>query len=113
MSFVGTNEQPLVTVDWALSGSDSHARVASSTGLTLILSASEGRTRASVFNHSSAGLYLSARPEVSVNFFDVKLSSGSYYELPSPVWRGAVYGVWDAANGWAMVTDMTGSAAHL
>lgn len=103
----------MVTVDWALSGSDSHARVAASTSAVLILSASEGRTRGSVFNHGAAGLYLSARPEVSVNFFDVKLSSGSYFELPRPVWRGAIYGVWDVANGFAMVCDFTGSAVHL
>lgn len=84
-------------------------RVPSSTSPQLILSGSAGsfgsRRFATIYNHSNAALYLSPKSTVTVNSFSVKLSSGSYFEMVPPVYDGPVYGVWDAANGWAMVTD--------
>lgn len=89
-----------------LSGNLSHARVAGNTSTTNILSASTGRVHASVFNHSNASLYLKFEGVATINDFDVKLSSGSYFELPKPIYQGVVNGVWDSANGFAMILDM-------
>ncbi len=37
--------------------------------------------------------------------FDVKIASGTLYEFPKPIWNGEVWGVWDAAGGWAMINE--------
>lgn len=88
------------------SGSLTHMRVTAATSPTVILSGSAQRVHASIFNHSSASLYIRFDDNnASVNDFDVKLSSGSYFELPKPVYQGIVRGVWDGANGFAMTVD--------
>lgn len=87
----------------APSGSDAHWLVPNGTSVVLILSASqEQRAHASVFNDSPASLYLkygSPAGTGPVGIYDVKLTSGSYYELPKPIFQGEVYGTWDAAGG--------------
>lgn len=82
------------------------ARVPASVTPVLILSGSSlSRVKATVFNHSSASLYLSTQPSASAQFFWVKLTSGSYFEVPDPGYIHEVYGAWDGANGYAMITD--------
>ncbi len=91
------------------SGSASHWRVASATTPVLLLSASTLRGFAAVFNHSAGPLYIGLFGRPSVNDHDVAVASGSYYEIPRAVYRGEVYGVWGAADGWAMVTSLSGT----
>lgn len=97
------------------SGSDSHWRVPQNSTRQLILSASaDVRAHASVFNHSGAALYLKfgSNQGMAVSgglgLFDVRLSSGSYFELPKPMFQGEVWGVWDAdlPAGSAMVVQI-------
>jgi hypothetical protein len=72
----------------------------------LILSGSTySRRAATVFNHGSASLYLGVDANVSVNNFYVKITSGSFYDMEKPVTTHEIWGVWDGANGWAMITD--------
>lgn len=101
------------------SGSDGHWKVVGAVSPVLILSASqEQRAHASIFNDANASLYLvygiggsgfaagvlaSLSPTGS---FDVKLTSGSYYELPKPIWQGEIWGIWDSATGWAHVLQL-------
>ncbi len=86
------------------------ARVPASVTPVLLLSGSmTGRRAASIFNHSSASLYISPKPAVTVNNFYVKLTSGSYFELQNPVYTDEVWGVWDGANGWALMVDFQSS----
>lgn len=94
------------------SGSDSHWRVVATTDPQLILSSSQDeRARACIFNHSNASLYLrfgsglELKTSGSAPSFDVKVTSGSLYELPKPIWQGELWGSWDAAGGWAMVSE--------
>jgi hypothetical protein len=89
-----------------VSGSIIETRYAASTSAVLLMSSSQGERRnATVYNHGAASLYISTLPTVQSNSFWVKITSGSYFEFPKPVYDGPVYGVWDAANGFAMVTD--------
>lgn len=95
------------------SGSDSHWRVPSDTSPTLILSSSqEERAHASIFNHSAASLYLKFGSSAGLatsgsGLFDVKLTSGTLYELPKPPWQGEVWGSWDADDaGYALVLEL-------
>lgn len=102
------------------SGSDAHWRVPQGSSPRLILSASQDvRAHASIFNHSNGALYLkfggNGGMSVSGNLglFTTKLLSGSYYEMPKPIWQGEVWGVWDSdlPAGFAMVTQ-TGRAGR-
>ncbi len=89
------------------SGSDVHAAVPNLGIGVLILSASFSRAHASVFNHSNATLHLRFGSSASLpTAFDVKLTSGSYYELPKPIYTGPVYGAWDAAGGFALTLEL-------
>lgn len=97
------------------SGSDSHWRVAGSTTPQLLLSASyDERARGSIFNHSIGSLYIKLgsgeglASSGSAAFFDVKITSGSLYELPKPVWQGEVWGAWDAPAGAVAMVNETG-----
>lgn len=95
------------------SGSDAHWRVAGSTTPQLLLSASQDeRARASIFNHSNGSLYIRLGSNLglassgSSPFFDAKITSGTLYELPKPVWQGEVWGAWDSpAGSFAMVSE--------
>ena len=94
----------------APSGSDSHWRVAGTTSPTLILSSSAGqRSHASIFNDAAGTLYLTFGPGSGVGptgTFDVKMTSGSYFELPKPIYQGEIWGAWDAAGGFARVLSL-------
>jgi hypothetical protein len=95
------------------SGSDIHWRVAGTGDVpALLLSGSQDeRARACIFNHSNAGLYIrfggAANLKVSGSSpsFDLRIASGTLYELPRPIWQGEVWGAWDATGGWAMISE--------
>lgn len=94
------------------SGSDAHWKIPAGVGVVLILSASQNeRAHASIFNHANGTLHLKFGASASMaiggggGIFNVKLTSGSYYELPKPTWQGEVYGAWDVAGGFAMVLE--------
>lgn len=109
MGFLGTNSYPMVINSAGISGSNKHYRIQSSVTPQLILSASDKRQYASVFNHGNASLYISFGEVPTTSMFNVKLGSGSFFEIQTPIWRAEVYGVWDAENGFAMVNDVSGS----
>jgi hypothetical protein len=71
------------------------------------MSSSLSRGHGSVFNHSAATLHLRFGVAASLpTGFDVKLTSGSYFELPKPVYMGPIFGVWDASGGFALVLEL-------
>lgn len=94
----------------APSGSEAYWKIAATTSPVLIFSSSqEERAHGSVFNNSAASLYLkfgSVNGLSVTGIYSVKLTSGSYYEMPKPPYQGQVWGVWDATGGWAMVTEL-------
>lgn len=99
----------------APSGSDGHWKIAAAVSPQLLLSASNGdRSHASIFNNSANSLYIrfgnGRVDQLSVTgTYDVKLTSGSLYELPRPIWDGEIWGIWDATGGWAMVLTLGSS----
>lgn len=104
---LGSREFPTVIVDAGVTGSNVHARVTgSNANATLLLSASEGRTHASIYNHVNASLFLGFGFQPTLTLFDVKLTSGSYFEFPKPIYEGPVYGAWDAPGGFALVLEL-------
>lgn len=102
--------QPFDYTTISPSGSELHWAVPNAGIGVLILSGSQIRAHASVFNHANASLHLRFGASASLPAgFDVKLTSASYYELPKPIYTGPVYGAWDAAGGFALVLELAKS----
>lgn len=80
---------------------------ASATPVTLF-AANALRAGGAVYNDSASALYLLLGAGASTTQFTYKLDpTGGYYELPSPIYRGIVSGVWDTATGAARCTELT------
>lgn len=73
---------------------------------TLILAANPSRKDAKIHNNSTSRLYLSFGASASVAAFSVLLEAGGFYEM-AIVYTGAISGIWLAANGSALVTELT------
>ena len=63
--------------------------------------ASNGRT---VFNDSTATLYLLFGTGASTTNYTVQIGPGGYVEFPPPLFCGEADGIWSSANGYARTT---------
>jgi hypothetical protein len=80
---------------------------ASATSVTL-LTASAARKGAIIFNNSAiANLYFIFGATASTSAFTYKLGPMQGYELPLPIYTGAISGIWDSANGNAQITEVS------
>lgn len=61
-----------------------------------------GRT---VYNDSTAVLYLKFGSGASTTSYTVQIASQGFFEFPVPVYIGEVDGIWASANGNARVTS--------
>lgn len=90
------------------------AKSATATGSNVTASASSGqllasntaRLGATIYNDSTAALYVKFGTTASATDFIVKLAAGAYYEVPQPVYTGRIDGIWAAANGNARITEL-------
>lgn len=80
--------------------------VAGAAANTLILASNAARQGATVFNDSTAILYL-ALGTVAASFtsYTVQIAAGGYYEVPAK-YSGEIRGIWDSATGNARVTEI-------
>lgn len=78
--------------------------VTGSTSPTVLLYSAIQARKIMFFNHANSSLFLKFGNGVTVSDFTVKLSSGSYYEVPHPIHTGTYTGVWDAAGGRVLIT---------
>ena len=81
-------------------------KVDSSTTSVLLCDETARRVSLSVYNNSTADLYISLSSETSLDNFTVKLPSEALYELPYPCYTGKVYGMWSNDNGFATITEV-------
>jgi hypothetical protein len=82
--------------------------VAAAVTSTTILASNVLRKGASVFNDSTANLYLGLTASaVSLTAYTVKVPAGALFEVNWPVYTGQMTGIWDAAVGNARVTELT------
>lgn len=77
---------------------------ASASSVTLFSATGQARGR-TVYNDSTAVLYLKLGSSASSTSYTVQLGAGAYYEFPQPVYSGVVAGVWASATGSARVTE--------
>src|SRR3990167_1181918 len=90
--------------------SDARAVVtASSTTSAVMLAANLLRKGMTLQNTDANALYLSYGVLASSTAFTVKIAGNDgYFEMPSPIWLGAVSGVWAAdGTGSAYITEVT------
>lgn len=81
------------------------SRVASSATVVTLAARNGGRRTLSIFNESTAILYLKYGSAASLTDYTVQVSAGAFYETPQPGYRGIVTGIWASANGFAQVTE--------
>jgi hypothetical protein len=90
--------------------SSNTASVAASASNVNIFAANEGAIGRTVFNDSTATLYLKMGATASTTSYTVQIAAGGYYEFPTPAYSGQVDGIWTAANGNARTTEFMNAA---
>lgn len=86
--------------------SSQYTQVKSVTSTVTLLVTNPTRVGACIFNNSTANLFLKLGSGATVVGFTVRLTSMAYYEVPFG-YTGIITGVWSAANGAALVTEIT------
>ena len=89
-------------------GLESSVTVVASSASSVQIKAANDRARGVlIYNDSTAVLYLRfGTADASTASFTVQMASETYYEVPA-LYRGAIQGIWAAANGNAMVTELS------
>ena len=76
----------------------------SATNVTLFSASSTDRGR-SIFNDSTAVLYIKFGATASTTSFKTQISAGALFEFPQPLYAGQVDGIWASASGFARLTS--------
>lgn len=72
-----------------------------------LVAGNENRTQLTIYNDSTANVFIKLGLGASSTSFSIKIAAGGYFELAggSTVYSGPVSCMWDAANGFARVTE--------
>jgi hypothetical protein len=93
-------------VSFSVPNSGTKSSVAGNAGSVSILSANSQRKAATFYNDSTSAMYLDLTGgTASATSFTVKLQQQQFYELPLPIYTGAITGIWDTATGNARITE--------
>lgn len=76
----------------------------SASNVTLFAAAGNTNVR-TIFNDSTAVLYVKFGATASTTSYTVQIAAGGYYEFPQPTYCGQVDGIWASANGAARLTS--------
>lgn len=80
---------------------------AGTTASVTFFSSNASRKGASVFNDSTAVLYLKHGTTAASTDFTAKLNAAEFYELPFPPYTGRIDAIWVSATGTAKLTEHT------
>ena len=80
--------------------------VTAATTSTSLLASNTSRKGASIWNNSTAALYVEMGATASLTAYAAKLEAGGYYEVPYG-YTGAIAGIWAAVNGNALVREFS------
>lgn len=69
-----------------------------------LLAANADRKGATIWNNGASNLHLEMGGKAALTSFAVKITPGSYYELPFG-YTGKISGIWDVASGVALVRE--------
>lgn len=73
---------------------------------TTLLVVNGDRKMATIYNNSTATLFIKYGATASATSFSLKIGAGDYLEFPYPCYTGQIDGFWDALNGNAMITEI-------
>lgn len=88
------------------SGTSAVTSVAGSAASVALLASNANRLGATVYNDSTAILYLKLGATASTSSFTTKLFPEDYYEVPAN-YTGVIDGIWASATGNARITELT------
>lgn len=83
------------------------SNITSTTVSTTLLTSNTARIGGTIYNDSTAILYLKFGTTASTTSFTAKLLAEDYYELSPPIFTGHITGIWAATNGAARATELT------
>jgi hypothetical protein len=102
------SDQSAITVKQSTSATATRSDVAGSAASVTVLAANANRLGATIFNDSSALLYLKAGITASATDFTWKLFPGDLLTIDATLlYTGRIDGVWASATGAARVTEFT------
>jgi hypothetical protein len=102
------SDNSTIAVNQTVSSTATLANVAGSASSVTIQASNASRLGLSVYNDSSANLYLKFGSAASTTSFTVLVPANYYYEMPSSrPYTGIVTGIWASATGSARVTELT------
>lgn len=101
---IASNQTVLPTKEVRAPGYTGTNVAASATNVTLLAS-NTARLGATVYNDSTATLYLKLGATASATSFTVKMIADSYYETPFN-YTGQIDGVWASATGVARIGEL-------
>lgn len=81
--------------------------VASANVDTLLLAANASRRKFHIYNDSSKTLKVALDSTASATSFTFVIGPNAYYESEIGDYTGAIHGIWNAANGFARITELT------
>lgn len=103
---VGTGVDSFITKE-TRSATPSQTSVNDTASSTTILASNANRLGATVYNDSTAVLYLKLGATASTTSFTVAMAAASYYEVPFG-YTGVIDGIWASdASGAARITELT------
>lgn len=82
------------------------SNVASSASSVTLLALNAQRRGATIYNDSSAILYVKLGATASATSYTVKMYQDDYFEVPA-AYTGVIDGIWAAATGSARITEIT------
>ncbi|MFZ5667960.1 MAG: hypothetical protein ACOY4K_00550 [Pseudomonadota bacterium] len=95
------------SADLAGASTATQSNVSGAASSTSLLAANTARKGATIWNDSSAILYvLLGTGTASATVCTVKLIADAYYEVPAG-YTGAIKGIWASATGAARITELT------
>jgi len=84
-------------------------RVASSASSVMLADANRNRRGLTIYNESTANLYVKCNATATTTDYTVKVLPGGYVNFRgNPIYVGRIDGIWSAANGAAQVTEFYG-----
>jgi len=81
--------------------------VSSTVGTVTLSSAKNNRVALSIYNASANPLFMKLGAGATTASYTLMMVASGYYEMARPIYEGIVTGIWQTANGQALVTETT------
>jgi hypothetical protein len=80
--------------------------VASSATVVTLQAANANRKGLLIFNDSTKNMRIKLGTGASASNYSVLMTAKAYFEVPYPAYTGDITGIWESANGNALVTEI-------